>query len=99
MNKNTKLEPLDRLLRSAALSWDRPVACPSYEMEMRVMVAWRGAEWDVEAAWLNQLFRRGVVLAVGLSAIAVAASLAQMTTSPADELEFSGMMVQFVALR
>lgn len=96
---NKKPDSLDRLLRSAARSWDTQLGSPSFELEMRVMAAWNGIGLDEETAGLTRLFRQGVALAIGLAAVAVAASLAQMGPSSTDEWEFSGMMVQFVALR
>lgn len=63
------------------------------------MAAWNSLGSDKETAVVMRLCRRGVALAMGLAAIALIASLAQMAESPAEELEFSGMLVQFVALR
>lgn len=94
-----KPDSLDRLFRSAALSWDTQAGSPSFELEMRVMAAWNSLGSDEDTAGLTRLFRHGVALAIGLAALAVAASLAQMGPSSTDEWEFSGMMVQFVALR
>ncbi len=96
---NKKMDSLDRLFRSASSSWERDIGLPSYGLEMRVMSAWNGIRAGDESADLTWLFRRGVVVAMGLAFVMVMASLAQNPASSADEWEFSGMVVQFVALR
>ena len=71
-------DPLERLLRNAALAKPEPAAELSFPVQARILAAWRASRDETEA--FLPLLRKAILAATVVSALAIAITFATIDT-------------------
>jgi hypothetical protein len=83
-------DPLERLLRNAALAKPEAAAELSFPVQARILAAWRGSRDETEA--FLPLLRKAILAAAMVSALAIAITFATIDTTAEPEADVLASM-------